>query len=190
MGQDTKDTKEHNEIKDFEIKQLDFANLKLKDLEEYFEEVIKARTSGEWKIEFKNEKYYKHLLSILKNKVSWTGNEAINVVTGTESLKNAVNDESLHSYAEDGSLSIYLKAHEIESIVNMSYRYSSKGAHEAKDFLNAILPFTAIISKMRTMDQELQKIQAEIDVRKAEESEEIMITEEIKEKIITEENKV
>lgn len=157
---------EKKKIRNFEVKKEDISEKSLEELEKKFEELIEARTTGEWEVVFKTEKNYKDLISIFTNKIEWKGNEAINVITAAESLKGVKNKNGYWDVDEDGKITIVLKAHDIESIVNLGFRHGGKGVHQAKDFLNALLPFTSVVAKMRALDEELQKIQKEIDDRK------------------------
>lgn len=143
----------------------------LEKLDKQFNEVLDQRTKGLFKVEFDSAESINSLRKILKNKIPWTGGEALSLVSLTDKVTNQeivmetveVDEEGKSEPTKVNIFSLELDALHVQNLSYFLNKYVSEGATSAKSFIKAIVPVINASNKLQELDAQLREIQGEKD---------------------------
>lgn len=144
---------------------------KIEELNKKFTEVLDVRTKGMFKVEFDSAESVNHLRKILKNKIPWTGGEALSLVSLTDKVTNQeivldtveVDEEGKTEPTKVDIYSVELDALHVQNLNYFLNKHGDEGAVSAKAFIKAVVPVINASNKLNELDNELREIQGQID---------------------------
>jgi hypothetical protein len=161
---------------------MDKTKEKIEELDKEFNEVLDKRTKGLFQIDFDSTESIHFLRKILKNKIPFTGGEALSLVSLTDKVTNQeiifntiILDDKVN---ETKSIEVPIFSIELDAlhVQNLSYflnKYTSVGAINAKPYIKAIVPVINASNKLQALDAQLREIQGKKDKINVEGLEEI-----------------